>query len=88
MYHHLLTYCHGGYGCQDKMKATKCRVARMYILCVQGRWWCVCLASLDLQTCLYVYQQTYTSPHKVFTMPTTTVLDHYMVIHAIHLIHQ
>ena len=72
MYQHLLKYCHGCYWWQDKLNATKCRVARMYIvLCVRGRWWCT-----DLQMCMYVYKQTYTRPHKVCSLPTTTILKH------------
>ena len=56
------------------MNATKCspRVARMYTYLVWGgggggvfAW----LHGLDLQMCMYVYTQTYTSPHKVFTLP-------------------
>ena len=54
------------------MNATKYSMARMYILCVLGRWCC----AAGLQMCMYVYKQTYT-----YTLPTTTILDN-VVIHA------
>ena len=29
---------------------------------------------------MYIYKQTYTSPHKVFTLPTPTILEHIIMV--------
>ena len=57
------------------------RVARMCIPCVRGGGGVFALlVEIYKCACTYTNKHTQCSPHKVFTLPTTTILEHNIIM--------